>query len=442
MRVNPNASHYSVVNNDIYKMVGLKRDIVGFSEIERDDLLLLDKFKLLVDNELASRNTLDNLRLTGISVGVVKNGKLFFVNRGYHESDADNVMQKTEVTENSVFMIGSITKTFVGTLLAYLSEAVDPKTNKPYVALDDPINMYYKDAAPFISNGRPKWPTLEQLASHSSGFPRDFFPECNTSENKYNRHDYQLMENTLNSMNYLYEPGTQFLYSGGVGVLGEILAKAYYGAQFPDEKGFEDLLQEIICKPLGMNHTSTTPYYNSRMTRPHDNFGKPVNKFYGNVGSGAGKVFSTSAEMLLWPAMLMGNYLPDEMENFIKAASKAYVPRQLRDEGDNSCYVGLCWNIRPDRVVPTDAPYIYKQSKNKSEMFSKLFQPLANKGQRYGTLYSHRGLTYGYYSDLQMCPETNTAVVMLVNNKVEGYLGNLYRLTFDIMDWVLNADAK
>jgi CubicO group peptidase (beta-lactamase class C family) len=149
---------------------------------------------------------------------------------------------------DSVFEIGSITKTFTGTMLAKL--VYDRK-----VYQDDPVKNYLPVALNQSSlNGKEM--TLVQLANHTSGLT--FEPSNVRNDVQYPFDQYAPYKSYSTERLYDYlshqlvlqsTPGEKRTYSNlGCGLLGHILTLI-------SRKSYEELLFETICKPLGMNNT-------------------------------------------------------------------------------------------------------------------------------------------------------------------------------------------
>jgi CubicO group peptidase (beta-lactamase class C family) len=149
---------------------------------------------------------------------------------------------------DSVFEIGSITKTFTGTMLAKLvySGKVDP--NEPIKNLL-PVHLNQSSL-----NGEEI--TLIHLANHTSGLP---FEPTNVRDNKehpfdpYSPYRYydttRLYDYLSHQMALQSTPGEKRTYSNlGGGLLGHILTLI-------SRKSYEELLFETVCAPLGMKNT-------------------------------------------------------------------------------------------------------------------------------------------------------------------------------------------
>ena len=143
----------------------------------------------------------------------------------------------------TVFEIGSINKTFTGTILADM-------VARGEVALDDPVQQYLPDSVRVPTrNGRQI--TLLDLATHRSGLPRmpdNFVPA--REGNPYATYDIPLIYAFLNGHQLRRDIGAEFEYSNlGFGLLGHALGRAA-------GKEYRDLVRERILEPLGMRMTS------------------------------------------------------------------------------------------------------------------------------------------------------------------------------------------
>jgi CubicO group peptidase (beta-lactamase class C family) len=116
--------------------------------------------------------------------------------------------------------------------------------------LDEPIAKYLPGVG--VPNHGGKQITLEHLATHTSGLPRD---ATNLDLNQLNPFatygPVQLFE-FLSGLQLTRDPGGQFEYSNvGVSLLGYILTQRTGMA-------YEDLLRVRILEPLGMKNTTIT----------------------------------------------------------------------------------------------------------------------------------------------------------------------------------------
>lgn len=176
----------------------------------------------------------------GLSIGIIKGDSNYFYN--YGETKRSN---KTLPDQNTLFEIGSITKTFCGLILA---NAV----NEGKIKLDDDIRKYLPGKYPQLEINR-QFIQIKHLANHTSGLPRvpeDMHTQFNFDKlDPYKNYDKKMMLGYLKNVTLLSKPGTVCEYSNyGMALLGLILEKVY-------DKSFEELVKEKICLPNGMNST-------------------------------------------------------------------------------------------------------------------------------------------------------------------------------------------
>jgi CubicO group peptidase (beta-lactamase class C family) len=102
-------------------------------------------------------------KIPGAVVGVVIDGELIYA-KGFGVSNLD---KKTKPDEDTVFRIGSISKSFIG--LAALS-----LRDEGVIDFDDPLVKYVPQAAGLVYPTRDSAPiTLRHLLMHTSGLPRE-----------------------------------------------------------------------------------------------------------------------------------------------------------------------------------------------------------------------------------------------------------------------------
>jgi CubicO group peptidase (beta-lactamase class C family) len=191
----------------------------------------------------------------------------------------------------SVFEIGSITKTFTGILLAEMNARGEVRLDEPVAAL--------LPAGTKVPERNGKTITLEDLSTQSSGLPRlaTNMPFADPA-NPYADYSDSLLFAFLAGYTLTRDIGTQYEYSNvGVGLLGNALARRA-------KKPYEDLVRERILAPLGMKDTriTLTPELRARVAQGHDSEGKPVPLWDLNSLQGAGALRSTANDMLTFLA--------------------------------------------------------------------------------------------------------------------------------------------
>jgi beta-lactamase class C len=182
-----------------------------------------DQIKSTVDR--AVQPVMLNYSIAGMAVGLSIAGKQYIFNYGV----ASRTTRKP-VTNDTLFELGSISKTFTATLASYAEI-------NGSLSLADPASK----SLPDLQGSKFGDVTLLNLGTHTSGgFPLQL-PESIRTED-------ELMQ-YLRAWQPRYTPGTYRTYANpSIGVLGLITAKTM-GADFTE------LLQQDVFSPLGMNST-------------------------------------------------------------------------------------------------------------------------------------------------------------------------------------------
>ncbi|SDB50130.1 CubicO group peptidase, beta-lactamase class C family [Flavobacteriaceae bacterium MAR_2010_188] len=257
---------------------------------------------------------------TGIVVGVISSNGITYYSYGVKSLETNDV-----VDENSVFEIGSISKTFTGILLADMVIKGD-------LNLDDPLQDLLPDGvtAPTRNGEAIK---LFHLSNHTSSLPRlpDNMSPANPA-NPYADYSEKQLYDFLNGYELIRDIGSKYEYSNyAAGLLGHVLASKL-------KMTYEELMVEVIAKPLGMENTRVvfTPQMKKNLAMGHNN-GLEVENWDLPTVAGAGAIRSTAVDMLKYLATNMG------LEK-----SRLYPAMQLAHKdsgsGDSNPIVGLGWH--------------------------------------------------------------------------------------------------
>ena len=228
----------------------------------------------------------------------------------------------------SVFEIGSINKTFTGTLLADM-------VAKGEVALSDPIAKYLPAGVKAPSrSGREI--TLLDLATHRSGLPR--LPDNHTPADRANPYADYTVEKLyafLSKHELRRDPGAEGEYSNlGMGLLGHLLGRAA-------KTSYEDLVRERILQPLGMTMTGygVDGQIGAWMTKGHAKGQVVPFWFATDAIHGAGGLRSNVEDMLKY---LKANVGPPKtpLERAMREAHKVRAP------GQGELSIGLGWQVQ------------------------------------------------------------------------------------------------
>lgn len=183
-------------------------------------------------------------------IGIIQNGERSIYSYG------DAGLGNGPPLPNTIFEIGSITKTYTATLLSqFIMEGL--------VSLDDPISKFLpKSVNPPTFDGQPI--LIRNLVTHTSGLPREIYnfdidvsviwsetdeKDLYTFLNDISRQAYPFDDYTHG--NELQSLGTSFRYSNvGMATLGHIL-------ELVSGQSFEQLVEDRICTLLNMSDTKT-----------------------------------------------------------------------------------------------------------------------------------------------------------------------------------------
>lgn len=259
-----------------------------------------------------------------IVIGVYEDGQSSFYIQGYQ-----NLEQKTPASVDSVYEIGSITKTFTGLLLA---QAVKQHKLTLDTAVQDhlPNDVNLED-----SEARPI--TFKQLSTHTSGLPRmpDNIPMF--TKDPYADYDQTKLWQGIKQAKRL-PAGVNYQYSNlAVGLLGVALSRV-------ENHSYNQLITERIIQPLGLTSTFmqldevpaqhlATGYTGNRAANPW-NF---------KALAGAGSIRSSIKDLLAYGVAHLENSEHPLSAAMQLATTSHYQQDQLQ--------VGLGWHISPQNIL-------------------------------------------------------------------------------------------
>lgn len=265
---------------------------------------------------------------------------------------------------DTVFEIGSITKTFTATLLAQQVTTGKLQLDQPVASLLPGFSIPSHDG---------KVVTLGNLAMQNSGLPRlpsNLRPA--DAMDPYADYSPAKLKAFLSSYTLPRDPGASYEYSNlGVGLLG-------YALGVHAGMGYEQLLQQQVLQPLGMRHSSTvqTEAMRAYMAPGHDAAGKPMGNWHIDALAGAGSLVSSGNDMLRYLKANMG-LLPSTLYPAMQFAQTA------RTDGPTPAErIGLVWMTHHDAA---------------------------------GDVIEHGGMTGGYASYLGFTADRRHGVVVLTN---------------------------
>jgi CubicO group peptidase (beta-lactamase class C family) len=295
---------------------------------------------------------------SGVTVGVLRDG-------------VRRVFAYGAATPDSIFEIGSVTKTFTGLILAQMIE-------QKRVQLDTPVRELLPKSTVAKPEGREI--TLLDLVIHRSGLPRmpdDFHPS--DPSNPYSDYRVANLYEFIGTRGVQRPANAPFSYSNlGLGLLGQALAES---AREP----YARLLEEQVTAPLGLNNTvvSLSPQQRTRFIQGHTADHRDAHAWDAGALAGAGAIHSTADDLLTY---LDAHLHPEKIVAGATASSTARtlpaaiaLSHKVRDDVEPGLHIAFAWLV--------DASGIYW----------------------------HNGETGGYTSFVFFDPSRDAAAVVLVN---------------------------
>ena len=171
-------------------------------------------------------------RCPGISVGIIDNGKIFFVNDGIGKEGSEQ-----KISEDSIFCIMSSSKIITVSVLHQLAD-------EGLIGLDDPVVKYLPWFKLSDENATKK-ATVRHLVSHCIGLPKfsaDTFWHLGFSQK-------EIIEK-LSKIKVVSEPGEKYAYQNMfVGIAGLLIESVL-------KKPLKEVVKERIFDKLCMDHSS------------------------------------------------------------------------------------------------------------------------------------------------------------------------------------------
>jgi CubicO group peptidase (beta-lactamase class C family) len=342
----------------------------------------------------------------GLAVGVVRNGRLEFF-QGHGLADIES---NTPVTEDTVFRIASVTKTFTAIAVMQLVE-------QGLVDLDAPANDYLRAyrLVPAKAGFRPA--TVRHLLTHTAGI-REVLHVSGLLRMRdlgetvaLGRHVPSLAEFYRGGLRYDAEPGTRFMYTDhGFATLGQIVEDV-------SGKPLDRYLREHIFEPLGMGDTDLvrSERLRSRLANGYElrSDGAKAVTDYDVITIGGGGIYSTPRDMARYLEALLGGGA-NENGSVLKPATVAtmFAPQ-----------------YQPDPRVPGFGLAFFR----------------ANLGGHLAV--EHDGILPGFDSQIFLAPDDGVGVMAFANGAKRGmhWLGpgvaGMMRRLIDVPDEAIRADV-
>ena len=306
-------------------------------------------------------------RVPGVAIGIYHDGAE--ETAGFGVTTIENPLP---VDADTLFQIGSISKTYTGTIIMRLVEEGRLDLNAPVRAYVPELRLADEAVASRV--------TLRHLLTHTAGWAGDFFVETGPGDNALALAVAHLVE-----LPQLTPPGAVYSYNNAGFYLAGRVIKIVTG------KPFEQAAREMIFEPLGMDRTfyAAADAITYRTSAGHlvwaDDDQPTVARPWGlaRCANPVGGIVSSLRDQLRYARFHLGDGTVPNGARLLSPESMALMRTALA-RTDNGCgEVGVTWMLKPvggERTV------------------------------------RHTGSTNGQQATLTMAPSRNFAFVALTNN--------------------------
>jgi beta-lactamase class C len=329
--------------------------------------------------DAAIRPVMAENEVPGIAVAVTVRGRQSFFNYGVAAKDGGQ-----KVTEDTLFEIGSISKTFTATLAATAQL-------QGTLALSDSASKYL----PALAGSSFDRISVLDLGTYTAGGLPLQFPDDVTDPDR--------MIAFYRSWRPAYAPGTQRQYSNpSIGLFGYLAARSL-------NRPFDELMQQQIFPALGLASTyiRVPPDRMGRYAWGMSKAGKPVRVNPGVLDSEAYGVKTTAADMIRFvEANMDGARLDDTIRRAIAATHAGYY--KVGDMTQGLGWEMVDWPTDLDRLLAANS----SEMALKPNAATRLDPPLPPRDE---VLINKTGSTNGFGAYVAFVPARGIGVVILAN---------------------------
>lgn len=335
------------------------------------------KVKAVVDT--AIQPVMQEHTIPGMAVAVTLNGEQFYFNYGVASKESGQ-----QVTDDTIFEIGSVSKTFTATLATYAQES-------KMLSLSDHASQYL----PSLRGSSFDRISLLDLGTYTAGGLPLQFPD--------NVDSHEKMIAYYNTWVPTYAAGTHRLYSNpSIGLLGFLTAKSM-------GEPFDDLLEKKLFPKLGLrqSYIHVPQEQMSHYAYGYSKEDKPIRVAPGVLDAEAYGVKSSSTDMIHFvEANMQAGDLDEPLQRAIAATHKGYYQVGNMTQG-------LGWEFYPypielDRLVAGNSSKMILEANEVTRLNPAL--PLQDN-----VLINKTGSTSGFGTYVAFVPAKGIGIVMLAN---------------------------
>ncbi|WP_145488105.1 class C beta-lactamase [Yersinia aleksiciae] len=342
-------------------------------------ILTKQQVAAIVNNTLTP--LIEKQDIPGMAVAVFYDGKPQFFNYG-----VANIKTGRRVTENTLFELGSVSKTFTGVAGEYAVQT-------GMMNLNDPVTEYASE----LTGKQWKQVKMLHLATYTAGGLPLQLPDSVTDQKSLWQYYQQWQPQ--------WAPGVMRNYSNAsIGLFGALAVKK-------SQLTFENYMTKNVFQPLQLKHTFITVPESMQSNYAWGyKDGQPVRVTLGMLGEEAYGVKSTSQDMVRF---MQANMNPDSLPAGNDKLKKAIIASQSRYFQAGEMFQGLGWEmynwpINPQRVIA--------DSGNDIALKPRKVEALEPAQPAIPASWVHKtGATNGFGAYIVFIPEENIGIVMLAN---------------------------
>ncbi len=328
-------------------------------------------------------SAVESTQIPGATVAVITSDGTW-----YGGSGVANLETKNPVNQDDLFKIGSISKTFTSATILKLLE-------EEKLSLEDTLDKWLPDS---IINNIPnaKDISIEQLLNHTSGiFSYTNNPQFGLDEfaielegADIDRSREAILKNYVAGEDAYFAPGESFFYSNTNYLLLGMLIEAATGNSYQSE------VNRLILSPLELSNT-----YFVGDEIPEGRLVRGYGDLISEDGElGADGIFEDTTELFSSLASTLADGgIISNTKDVARFSDALFGGELLTPESLNKM---LSWSNIDEREVQVGDDYglgVYEEQ------------------TPWGEIWGHDGGTFGYISKMQYFPETDTTVVVFVN---------------------------
>ncbi|WP_032072107.1 MULTISPECIES: cephalosporin-hydrolyzing class C beta-lactamase FOX-7 [Enterobacteriaceae] len=321
---------------------------------------------------------LKEYRIPGMAVAVLKDGKAHYFNYGVANRESGQ-----RVSEQTLFEIGSVSKTLTATLGAYAAV-------KGGFELDDKVSQH----APWLKGSAFDGVTMAELATYSAGgLPLQFPDEVDSNDKMrtYYRH-----------WSPVYPAGTHRQYSNpSIGLFGHLAANSL-------GQPFEQLMSQTLLPKLGLHHTyiQVPESAIANYAYGYSKEDKPVRATPGVLAAEAYGIKTGSADLLKFTEANMGYQGDAALKSAIALTHTGFY--SVGDMTQGLGWESYAYPLTEQALLAGNSPAVSFQA----NPVTRFAVPKAMGEQR---LYNKTGSTGGFGAYVAFVPARGIAIVMLAN---------------------------